>query len=76
MDEGQSRRNLIGLRRATLGSGAAAPAGFAHHSALAAYETSDGPLAESVVDAVANVRGKRGVDDLDRLEAGVLHPVE
>jgi len=31
---------------------------------------------ESAADAVANVRRTRGVDHLDRLEAGVLHSVE
>ena len=31
---------------------------------------------ESAADAVANVRRTRGVDHLDRLQAGVLHSVE
>jgi len=35
-----------------------------------------GEVGESAADAVANVRRARGVDHLDRLQAGVLHSVE
>ena len=34
------------------------------------------PGGESAADAVANVRGQRGVEHLDRLQPGVLHSVK